>query len=84
MSEVRLIDANSLTRAMCIKFYTTPYYKHILDVIENAPTVELPKCQDCEYLKFTEQFVGGVVETMNKNGISGIEELERIIKGDGQ
>lgn len=43
MSEVRLIDANALIREMCIKFYTTPYYKHILELIDNAPTVEPSK-----------------------------------------
>lgn len=35
----RLIDAEDLKRIMCIKFYTTPYFKHILDEIDNAPTV---------------------------------------------
>lgn len=37
---MRLIDADALTRDACIKFYTTPHYKHILDLIDNAPTVD--------------------------------------------
>ena len=63
MNEVRLIDANALIREMCTKFYTTPYYKHILDVIDNAPTVERPQgkwiynqyddwhCSECRHLE---------------------------------
>ena len=46
MSEVRLIDANALIREMCTKFYTTPYYKYILDVIDNAPTVTIDNKYD--------------------------------------
>ena len=34
-----LISREALKKTMCIKFYTTPYYKHILDEIDNAPTV---------------------------------------------
>lgn len=41
MTEIRLIDADDLKKAACVKFYTTPYYKHILDLIDNAPTVEI-------------------------------------------
>lgn len=35
-----LISREALERVACVKFYTTPYYKHILDLIDNAPTVE--------------------------------------------
>ena len=34
---MRLIDADALKKAACVKFYTTPYYKHILDLIDKAP-----------------------------------------------
>ena len=37
---MELIDREALKKEFCVKFYTTPYYKHILDVIDNAPTVE--------------------------------------------
>ena len=40
MSNVRLIDANALIRTACEKFYTTNYYSHILEMIDNAPTIE--------------------------------------------
>ena len=37
-----LISRDALKREACIKFYTTPYYKHILDLIDHAPTVKYP------------------------------------------
>lgn len=45
MTEIKgdLISREALKRAICIKFYTTPYYKHILDEIDNAPTVDRPQ-----------------------------------------
>ena len=45
-----LISREALKKEFCVKFYTTPYYKHILDVIDNAPTVcgNSPKwCESC-------------------------------------
>lgn len=36
-----LISREALKKDMSIHFYTSPYYKHILDVIDNAPTVEV-------------------------------------------
>ena len=39
-SEIRLIDANALIRTACEKFYTTNYYSHILEMIDDAPTIE--------------------------------------------
>lgn len=43
-----LISREALKRAACVKFYTSPYYKHILDLIDNAPTVntDLSKYSD--------------------------------------
>lgn len=46
--------------------------------IDNAPTIE---CENCDYRKFTETFINGVVEVMNKNGISSVEQLSEILKG---
>lgn len=40
------------------------------------------ECQNCQYLKFTEQFVDGVVEVMNKNGIKSVEELQKMLQAD--
>ena len=42
-----LISREALIREACIKFYTTPYYKHILDLINNAPTVAV-NCKECD------------------------------------
>ena len=35
-----LISREALKKAACVKFYITPYYKHILDLIDNAPPVD--------------------------------------------
>ena len=42
-----LISRKALKRAACVKFYTTPYYKHILDLIDNAPAIAI-NCKDCD------------------------------------
>lgn len=39
------------------------------------------ECENCDYRKFTETFVDGVVEVMNKNGITSVEQLSEILKG---
>ena len=38
-------------------------------------------CENCDYRKFSETFVDGVVEVMNKNGITSVEQLSEILKG---
>lgn len=38
-------------------------------------------CENCDFRKFTETFVDGVVEVMNKNGITSVEQLSEILKG---
>ena len=48
---MRLGDLDALKRAACVKFYTTPYYKHILDLIDNAPTVDMNTELSVAYLK---------------------------------
>lgn len=42
------------------------------------------ECQKCDYRKFTENFIDGVVEVMNKNGITSIEQLSEILKGGAE
>jgi len=38
-------------------------------------------CENCDFRKFTETFVDGVVDVMNKNGITSVEQLQEILKG---
>ena len=38
-------------------------------------------CENCDFRKFTETFVDGVVELMNKNGITSVEQLSELLKG---
>ena len=37
---MRLIDADELKKKAIIHFYTTNYFSHIMDMIDEAPTVE--------------------------------------------
>lgn len=46
--------------------------------LEERPT---GKCDNCDYRKFTETFIEGVVEVMNKNGITSVEQLSEMLKG---
>ncbi len=47
-------------------------------LIKDSPTVD---CENCDFRKFTETFVDGVVAVMNKNGITSLEQLSEILKG---
>lgn len=53
------------------------------ELIDNAPTVEPEpcKCEECNYRKFTETFNDGVIDLMNKNDITSIEQLSEKLKG---
>ena len=78
MKDQRLIDANALIREMCIKFYTTPYYKHIIDVIDNAPTVEPERPQD-EFVKLlNERIAEGVCKWCQMNKHCELCEISRV------
>ena len=48
----------------------------------DLPEEHKPECEDCDYRKFTERFIDGVVDVMTKNGISSVEELNRRLKGE--
>ena len=37
-------------------------------------------CENCDYRKFTEKFIDGCFEVMNKNGITSIEQLTEMLK----
>lgn len=50
---MRTIDADELIKAISIHFYTSPYFKHIIDVIDNAPTVEITEEQAIDKLHET-------------------------------
>lgn len=41
-------------------------------------------CENCDFRKFTETFVDGVVAVMNKNGITSLEQLSEILKGGAE
>lgn len=69
------------TRDGIVKFGIEKAYKEI----DNAPTVE-PKrpqgdCENCDFRKFSETFIDGVVDLMNKNGITSVEQLSELLKG---
>lgn len=37
-------------------------------------------CENCDFRKFTEKFVNGVFEVMDKNGITSFEQLTEMLK----
>ena len=39
------------------------------------------ECENCDFRKFTETFVDGIVDVMNKNGITSVEQLSEILGG---
>lgn len=41
-------------------------------------------CENCDFRKFSEKFVDGVVELMNENGITSLEQLTEILKGGAE
>ena len=41
-------------------------------------------CENCDFRKFTETFVDGVVDVMNKHGITSVEQLSEILKGGAE
>ena len=51
--------------------------------ISNGKEFERPQgdCEKCDFRKFTETFVDGVVDVMNRNGITSVEQLSEILKG---
>lgn len=38
-------------------------------------------CSNCDFRKFSEKFVDNVVDLMNENGITSIEQLDEILRG---
>jgi len=55
--------------------------KSQLSEVDNLPKV---KCEECEFRKFTETFIDGIVDVMNKNGITSVEQLSEILKGGAE
>lgn len=41
-------------------------------------------CENCDFRKFTETFVDGVVDVMTKNGITSVEQLSEILRGGAE
>ena len=52
-----------------------------LDIAIKALEQPQGECANCDFRKFTEKFIDGVVEVMNENDISSIEQLSEILRG---
>lgn len=48
---------------------------------EERPQVD---CENCDFRKFTEKFVDGVVKLMNENDITSLEQLTEMLKGGAE
>lgn len=49
------------------------------DGFESARRLFESKCRDCDFRKFSETFINGIVEVMTKNGIKSVEQLSEIL-----
>ena len=49
------------------------------DGFESARRLFESKCRDCDFRKFSETFINGIVEVMTKNGIESVEQLSEIL-----
>ena len=81
MSNVRLIDANALIRTACEKFYTTNYYSHILEMIDNAPTIE-PKQEWIPCSERLPEPYSGIYLCCGKDGTLMILNYDSLGNGD--
>jgi len=55
--------------------------KGLLAINEDKPQCD---CNNCDFRKFTEKFIDGVVELMNENDIASLEQLSEMLgKGKG-
>lgn len=41
-------------------------------------------CENCDFRKFSETFIAGVVDAINKNGITSVEQLSELLKGGAE
>jgi len=55
-------------------------------IAHSVPYEETPQgeCEKCDFRKFTETFIDGIVDVMNKNGITSVEQLSEILKGGAE
>lgn len=55
-------------------------------ILDGKAQYQRPKgeCEKCDFRKFTETFVDGVVDLMNKNDITSVEQLSEILKGGAE
>lgn len=40
------------------------------------------ECENCDFRKFSDSFIDGIVDVMTKNGITSVEQLSELLKGD--
>lgn len=66
----------------CDRLYQLAYGKGMVDA--RRFNEHEPKCENCDYRKFTKQFIDGVVDVMVKNGIPSFEKLVSKLKGEEQ
>ena len=50
--------------------------KGLLAINEDKPQCD---CNNCDFRKFTEKFIDGIVELMNENGIASLEQLSEML-----
>lgn len=58
------------------------YFSYEAKLVEERPQCE---CENCDFRKFTERFIDGVIDLMNQYGITSFDQLSEKLKGgDGE
>ena len=58
--------------------YRTAYFNGVKD--GRATAKPQGECKACDYYKFAQSFINGIVEVISKNGLTSIDELLEILK----
>lgn len=71
----RLIDNAPTADVVCPECYIR-YSQGYLDGATNNPK----ECKACDYYKFAQSCINGIVEIISKNGLTTLDELLEILK----
>lgn len=70
---------------LCIRYCKdNDEYSYVTDGFSIQEERPQGDCENCDFRKFSEKFIDGVVEVMNKNGITSVEQLSEILKGGAE
>ena len=68
-------------KALEDKSYAMGYQDGLEDGLDGITPQD--KCNNCYYYSFSQAFINGIVEIINKNGLKDVDELLEILKKGG-